>query len=205
MPISTYPPFSGNTGAITSPRTLQRWLDVNQQNGSLQRAQTFITLPAMSIASTWNGDSDIMATVNFEAPNNFTLKSLSGLASTPNYFLTIMWKDQSGNTHRYAIWSGVGEVVDFAVPPYTNQIIKKNCRLEIWSVGGYGASYTIVQTAAINIYTSVLQSLDYRYANDGKLAGTDATNTNMSVNTSGGAFTLPIVFPSTSQPQPNTV
>ena len=69
-----------------------------------------------------------------------------------------MWKDSFGNTHRYAFWKGIGEVMPFEVPLYTGQLVMKNFRLEVWNIN----STPSVQITAINIYTSVLGGVDYR-------------------------------------------
>jgi hypothetical protein len=43
MPQHNVPPFE--TGAITKPRQLNRWLDKNPEGAGLQRVESFITLP----------------------------------------------------------------------------------------------------------------------------------------------------------------
>lgn len=71
MPQPSSPPYAA--GAITIPRQLNRWLDVNTQNGPLTRARYFIVLPAFTVTGTWIGVSDIVAAFNFEATNNFSI------------------------------------------------------------------------------------------------------------------------------------
>ena len=186
MPPPLVPPPITDTGAWTCPRFLQRWLDINPVT-KLDRVGSFITLPSFSQAVTWNGYSDIVASFNFEGPNNFSLKSLTTeLPLNPNYCLCIMWKDTSGNVYRYALWRGVGEVFYFNVPLYTGQLIKKNFRLEIWSTDSTPA----VQTTSLQLYTSVLGNLDYRYAQDFQLVNNDAENTQF--NNINSAATLPV-------------
>jgi hypothetical protein len=132
MPIPSFPPFS--PGALVVPRELNRWLDINPQGGALTRARKYITVPGFSVSVNWLGWSDIVASYNYEAPNNFVLTSLVGeLATNPNYLMAIMWKDNSGNVHRYALWNGVGEKLYFTIPLYTGQLIMKNFRFEVWS------------------------------------------------------------------------
>lgn len=172
QPLS--PPPTDEAGAITQPRQLQRWLDINPVS-QLTRTQAYITIPSFSIANTWMGYSTIVATYNFEGPNNFSLKALTGLLpTTPNYLLCVMWIDGSGNTHRYALWTGVGEVMPFAEVLYTGQLIKKNFRLEVWSTD----NTPLVQVLPINLYTSVLGNVDYRYGSDFVLVGNDGEQTN---------------------------
>jgi hypothetical protein len=167
MSESLHPPYV--PGSLSQWRTLNRWLDINAQNGPLARTQTFITLPSFSQAVTWLGYSDIVATFNFEGPNAFSLKALSSIPVNPNYCLCIMWIDSNNVTHRYAIWNNVGEVIYAPYPLYTGQLIKKNFRFEIWSTNSTPA----VQVLPISFYTSVLGNVDYRYGTDSILVNND--------------------------------
>lgn len=72
MPFPLSPPPAGDSGALTCPRTLQRWLDVNSFS-KLTRAGLYITLPSFTIQPSWFGIPTIVSAFNFEAPNNFTL------------------------------------------------------------------------------------------------------------------------------------
>lgn len=129
------PPPLNDTGAWQIPRTLQRWLDINPIT-HLTRTQAYITLPAFNININWLGFSDIVASFNYEGPNNFSLTGFDiEPSSAPNYLLCIMWVDNKGNVKRYKLWSGVGEVLYFNIPLYTGQKIAKNFRFEIWSAG----------------------------------------------------------------------
>ena len=82
MPLQTQPPYLPT--ARVQPRQLNRWLDINAQNGALRRTQTFISLPTFTqAASSWNGYSDIVVAFNFEGDNNFSLKVIgSGQTTT---------------------------------------------------------------------------------------------------------------------------
>jgi len=167
------PPPVSDTGAWSIPRMLQRWLDVNPI-GKLTRTSTFITLPAFSQTVTWQGYSDIVASFNFEGPNNFSLAGFNVEPSPiPNYYLCISWQDGKGDVHRYALWNNVGEVIYETIPLYSGQLIKKNFRFEIWSTN----VATVVQAAPINIYTSVLGAVDYRWGTDATLVNSDGENT----------------------------
>lgn len=159
---------------MIQPKTLDRWLDINPQNGSLRRTETFITLPAFSQAVTWKGYSEIVVAFNFEGPNAFSFLSLSSLPVSPNYLLCVMWKDQNNNTHRYAIWQNSLAVIYFGLPLYTGQVIRNNFRLEVWSTNSSPA----VNTTAINFYTSVAGGEDYRFGVDTALVLADAAVTN---------------------------
>lgn len=61
------------------------------------------------------------------------------------------------------------------LPKYTNQMIKKNFRIEIWSY----PSTINAQATPIVLPTSVMQNLDYRYASDTNLVNADALETPM--------------------------
>lgn len=185
MPQQTSPPYY--PASTTIPRQLVRWDDVNAQNGPLKRASLYLPLPIFApVTPNWVGVPDITVAFNFECQNNFTLAVgslvigalntyLAGLTIvSPNYIACLMWKDQKGNVHRYQLWSGVGEVVPLSFPLYNGQIIKKNFRIEIWSIGAGNVSESVGQL----LTTSVLQGIDYRYASDAPLSSNDGEVTN---------------------------
>lgn len=187
MPEFLHPPYVA--GALVRPRQLNRWLDVNAQNGPLQRSRYYITLPAFSASVEWLGFSDIVAAFNFEGLNNFSISWLNtgnqaeGVTSpipfNPNYLLAIAWRDSKGNVYRYALWNNVDENLYFPFSLYTGQLIKKNFRLEVWSTNNTPA----VQITPIQFYTSVLQGIDYRYSVDATLVLSDAICTSFWVGT----------------------
>ena len=195
MPELLHPPYAAT--AITQPRQMLRWLDINAQNGPLDRTRYYIVLPAFSTVVNWHGYSDIVASFNFEGPNNFSLKWLnigdpatgeqSPIPFNPNYLLAIMWRDSKGNVYRYALWNNVGEVLYFPMPLYTGQQIKKNFRFEIWST----PSTKAIQTTPITFYTSVKGILDYRFGTDSSLVVADPICTNFEATTNPPVVTLP--------------
>ena len=179
-----HPPYA--SGALTVPRMLNRWLDVNSQNGPLQRVMTYITLPVFNATVSWNGYSDIVTSFNVEAPNNFSFSGyLSNVPAAPTYALCVSYRVQ-GVVTRYLVWDAAGSNFSQIIPPYTGQPLLKNFRFEVWST----SQGNISQTASINFYTSVAGSLDYRYGTDSALAGNDGQVT---VFTSAG-LNLPLVF-----------
>jgi hypothetical protein len=179
MPQQPSPPYLPT--AIQYPRQINRWLDINAQNGSLRRTQTYITLPAFTESANWLGYSDIIAAFNFEGPNNFSLTGISTIPD-PNYLLCIMWIDVNQVVHRYAIWNNVGEVMYIPYALYTGQLIGKNFRLEIWSVQGQA---TVSQATPITFYTSKLGIQDYRYGLDTVLVNPDSIITDFSISAEG--------------------
>lgn len=183
------PPPASDTGAITFPRQLQKWLDCNPIT-ALTRTQAFITLPSFNVSGfiEWFGVSDIVASFNFEGPNNFSLAGLSQLPVNPNYFLCISWRDNNGNIYRYALWQNVGEVILFDIPLYNNQIIMKNFRFEVWSTSN--SNGTVSQTTPIQIYTSKLGGVDYRWGTDFILVNADPISTLFNVSGQGYGMTV---------------
>lgn len=188
MPQLISPPYAA--GAISIPRTLIRWLDVNYQNGPLTRTATYITLPAFSVNINWLGYSDIVAAFNFEGPNNFSFAggNMQPTAPIPNYVLCVMWKDTNNVTHRYAMWKGVGETIYGTIPLYTGQVIMKNFRFEIWSTDVAICG----QATPINFYTSVAGQIDYRYGVDSQLVASDPVVTNFSATQTYVPTILPV-------------
>ena len=72
MSFPLVPPPITDTGGLSCPRTLQRWLDDNPAT-KLTKCGTFITLPVFTANVNWLGYSDIVAAFTFEGPNNFSL------------------------------------------------------------------------------------------------------------------------------------
>lgn len=183
MPESSHPPYLPT--AQYQPRQINRWLDINPQNGPLTRTQTFITLPTFSQAVTWRGYSDLIVAFNYEGPNNFSFKNVPVLAN-PNFLLCVSWYDSLGNHVRYCLQPVASSVIYFGLPLYNGQLIKKNFRFEVWSVS---TSPTIVSNASsVNYYTSVLGDVDYRYGLDSALVNNDPIVTN---------FVTPVRVPTT--------
>lgn len=284
MPAPTNPPYSA--GAVMQPRKLQRWLDINKVS-ALRRAETYFTIPAFTVNFFWNGYSNLIATFNYAATNNFSLKlNRSSLPSDPNYVACIAYRDTSGDIIRYRLWSNVGELFYFNVPQYTDQLILKNFRIEIWDtspadplvlladagsalvngqyigptgitrwdrtpantvyfekIGAYWVVQdafneyyrmyallvpalqqyplgqwtigpylgvnpvpvtsvigTALQSADLNIYTSVLQAFDYRYVSDVALVAPSEIITDLWVDLPAN---LPMLFPAESVPAIN--
>lgn len=132
MPYPDAPPYAVEPGAVTQPRQLQRWLDVNKVP-VLTRTRGYFTLPAFSVETQWKGYSEIVAAFNYEAPNKFSLKNITSV-NDPNYVACVAWVDSEYVMHRYALWTGAGEVFHFSAPLYTGQVIGRNFRIEIWNV-----------------------------------------------------------------------
>lgn len=129
MPPPTNPPYAA--GALSIPRQLNRWLDINPVR-PLGRTRGFFTLPTFSVAQPHGtGYANIIAAFNYTASRNFSIKSISSFSSI--YVLCVMWVDQFRNVHRYALWPNIDQTFYFQLVPYTNQLIGKNFRLEVWN------------------------------------------------------------------------
>ena len=176
MPQPNSPPYSA--GALTIPRMLVRWLDVNAQNGPLTRTMSYVTLPIFNAPVSWAGYSTIVTTFNSEGPNNFSIKS-SVAPVNPNYTLCISFI-KGGVLTRYLLWQATGSVLPYNIPLYSGQPILKNFRFEVWSTSQGNAT----QSTVIQMYTSVAGQTDYRYSNDFQLVGNDGQVTNLNnINT----------------------
>jgi len=165
MPEQSYPPYAA--GALTSPRQLNRWLDVNPQNGALQRTRGYIVLPTFNQAVTWRGYSEIMATWNFASSNSFTLKDITALPTSGNYVLCIAYQ-LAGVVYRYKLCGPDGVFYE-ALVDYDGQLIKNNFRFEVWSV----ADAAVSETTAHTLYTSKRGNQDYSQGVDFQLVAND--------------------------------
>ena len=133
MPAPAAPPPLDEAGAITIPRTLNRWLDVNPVH-RLTRTHTYFVIPEFSLVVQEFDYSNLVGAYNYESTRNFTIKSSDLPTVKPDtYILCVMWKDSDYVTHRYKLWEDVDEVFYFPVSLYAGQLIKKNFRIEIWT------------------------------------------------------------------------
>lgn len=129
MPAPSNPPYAA--GALAIPRQLNKWLDVNPVR-PLGRIRGYFQLPAFTATQPrGTGYANIVAVFNYTSDRNFSIKSISSLATS--YVLCVMWVDQYGTVHRYALWPNVAQLFYFQLVPYTNQLIGKNFRLEVWN------------------------------------------------------------------------
>jgi hypothetical protein len=172
MPDNKYPPYPDNSGALTVPRQLIRWLDINPQGGKLNRCQTFITLSPFSVETGFVQKSDIVTSYNYVAPCNFSLKAFNPKKGT-NYSLCISWHEDS-IVHRYILWECAGSSINQTLPPYTGQTIKKNFRLEVWNAPTTNAQ----ELETLTFYTSKRANIDYRFGTDSALANSSGQVTN---------------------------
>lgn len=167
MPEQTHPPYV--SGATTIPRQLQRWLDVNPQNGRLRRTETYVQVPTFNINHVWNGYSEIVGEYHFSSPNQLSLKLLNIanlIPSGTNYTLCVSYISGVGTVQRYSLIRGQGDLFYFNLPPYDGQRLINEFAIEIWNTSQVTCSEVVTTT----IYTSVIGNLDYRYGVDGPLA-----------------------------------
>lgn len=194
MPDSLHPPFVD--GAITVPRQLDRWLDVNPQGGALGRTQTYVVLPVFVIGVVWLGYSEIVGEYHFSASHNFSLKPFVA-PLLPNYGLYVSYVNDDNTVVRYRLWSGGGEIYydESQTSNYTGQLIKHNFRLEIWSTN----VSDVVNGTNMALYSSVRGTRDYRYGVDSELV----FNQGLCQGQSTPNLNLPFVWGVCAQPTLN--
>jgi len=177
MPDNTYPPFVEDLGGRIQPRQLNRWLDVSPQGGALRRTDSYIEIPSFLQSHTWLGYSDIVLAYNFAAPNNFVFSNLAAIPTSLNYVLCIAFQ-KDGIVYRYKL-GGPDGVFLFDLVDYSGQLIRKNFRLEIWSI----ADADVTQASAVKLYTSVKGHYDFRNSSDFELVDSGAGVEDFSTST----------------------
>jgi len=111
---------------------------------------SYVTLPVTAKTGlSWGGASEIKAQYNYSASTSFRLLSLPAKPTGVNYGLCIRYRVGTTVT-RYKLWEDDAFILQ--APLYTNEIIKPNFVLEMWSHNG---ETTLDQAAALNIITSV--------------------------------------------------
>jgi len=90
----------------------------------------FFKMPAFLEATTWKGGSEIVKQYNYSAAKSFTLREVPTQPSGSNFSLCIKYRVGTTVT-RYKIWDD-GAILP-QVEQYTNQTIKPNFCLEVWS------------------------------------------------------------------------
>jgi len=184
MPEPRHSPYAEN--AKTIPRMLQRWLDINAQNGPLTRTRKYLTFPSFEIASNWRGYSSIIGEYLFSSDKCFSLLiNDDDLPIAPNYTLCISCI-KSGIVYRYRIFSSTDENIFFEIPQYNGETIQRNFKFEIWSAN----VVTCVNNDDITFYTSVLGDEDYRYGIDSVLT----TNFGLCEGQQSEDMNLPLAF-----------
>lgn len=185
MPIPTSPPYA--PAATTSPRQLNKWLDVNAQNGPLTRTRTYLIVPAFSVAANWRGYSSIVGEFTHSAPNNFSLQvNPASYYRYPHYTLCVSYI-ADGVVYRYRLFTSYDSLFYFDIPQYNGEMIGAEFKFEIWSA----ATVTITQVNPITIYTSVMNAIDYRYGDDTLLVANNGLCTGEQSEVDGSA-TMPM-------------
>lgn len=134
------------------PDTFTNWLKFTPA-GQVGYRRAYLDLPAFSYTGlVYAGASVIVAQFNFSASQNFILLNRPTKPTGVNYGLCIRYR--VGETvYRYKLWTDDNFVLnDDGAPLYTNQLIKKNFVLEVWSLNG---QTTAVQTSAIRMFSSI--------------------------------------------------
>lgn len=160
-----HPPYG--PGSL-QPRRLNRWLDVNSQNGPLTRTAKYIVIPQIpAIDHTWTGISDLVGVVYYNSPKNFSLKAIPyAYTKNFNFLMCLAYLIDDGEVVRYVINDIARPTFFLDAPVYKGQMIGKNFRFEIWSIDG---SSPVTASNSPVLYTSVAGDYDYRFADDDAL------------------------------------
>lgn len=192
MPDSLHPPYN-----VVQPRQLDRWLDVNSQNGQLRRTQAYFIIPAFQVTFTFNQASDIIGDFWFLAPNSFSIIQTSASSIIPNeqgYVLCIAWIDSNNKVYRYKLNDDSRSTLD-GIPLYNGELIRKNFRIEIWSCDVFHSNLAAMVNP-LTIYTTVTGNVDYRYGVDFVLVDPLSIETNFNTPDLGDTdMALPFQFP----------
>lgn len=184
MPEQYHPPN------VNQPRVLNRWLDVNSQNGPISRTGTYFTIPAFSITVDTPPISYIVGRFLYNAPNNFSITTIPDLSNL-TCLLVIAFDDFDGTVKRYKLNDYAGISVNDTFEQYTNQRIYKTFYIEVWS-----DEVLTVSSAALTFYTSKKNSTDYRFGLDTALLTTPTIDTLLYCQIDSGNFNLPLTFDS---------
>lgn len=182
MPEPLHPPY----GQV-QPRVLNRWLDVNSQNGPLGRAETFITIPTFDINVPYTDKPYpfIVGVIEYtNLPNRFSFKNLPTVWNLTNCFLCISFdRTPAGEidhrTARYQLSPQLGDYPPLGyIEKYVNQPIRQNnFRIEVWFDPGFDSFVSSLEP--IVIYTTVRQNIDTRFGDDKELTNTQEQKTKL--------------------------
>lgn len=162
-----------------SAQTVTNWVTFTPAT-PLGKKRAYIDLPAFNVTGlSWKGASEIVLQYNFSASQSFVLLNRPTKPSGVNYGLCIRYRVGS-LVYRYKLWDDAGFQLQAEL--YTNQVIKKNFVLEVWS---YDSATTAVNSAAVRMITGVrsvptdwrTDSADYALAVGAAFSALGNTNT----------------------------
>jgi len=132
--------------------TFTNWLKFTPANLQGYR-KTYVELPAFSYTNVAPAIASVIVTqFNFAASKNFILLNRPAKPEGVNYGLCIRFRVGETVT-RYKLWQDDAFVLnDDGAPLYTNQTIKKNFVLEVWS---FANETVVTQATAIRMLSSV--------------------------------------------------
>lgn len=165
---------------MATPDTITNWLKFTPA-GQIGYRRAYIDLPAFSYTGlAVAAVSVVVAQYNFSATQNFILLNRPAKPAGVNYGLCIRYR-VGDVVYRYKLWQDTGFILnDDVAPLYSQQLIKKNFVLEIWS---YATTTTATQITSIRMISSVRSiPTDLAIDSDYSLAigaeFTDLANTN---------------------------
>jgi hypothetical protein len=210
MPETLHPPYGPST---IQPRQLNRWLDINSQNGPLTRTRGVLNMPVwpLNSATNWNGTfSEKVLQWNFKCNNNFSLVVDSTYQAFINDFTfsllsicfvfirgTVKVAGQTFNiVNRFKAKANLGDTI--IAPLYVGQeLYASSFQIEFWTTP-ISSGLPPVGNKPYVLNTSVLGTVDYRYGLDFQLHPNAANFASVFTNTSVSSlnnFSLPVIFP----------
>lgn len=134
-----------------TPYNIQDWLR-RTPAVPVRRRNTYIEVPAFNYTGlVWKGASECVAQFNFSASNKFTLITLPTKPTGANFGLCIRYRIGE-IVYRFKLWDDEAFKLTGDVPIYTNEIIRANFVIEVWS---YENETTAVNEEALRTITSV--------------------------------------------------
>jgi hypothetical protein len=134
-----------------TPYNIQDWLR-RTPAVPVRRRNTYIEIPAFNYTGLeWLGASECVAQFNFSASNKFTLITLPTKPTDVNFGLCIRYRIGE-IIYRFKLWDDDAFKLTEDVPLYTNEIIRPNFVIEVWS---YEGETTAVNEEALRTITSV--------------------------------------------------
>lgn len=134
-----------------TPYNIQDWLR-RTPAVPVRRRNTYIEIPAFNYTDLeWKGASECVAQFNFSASNKFTLITLPTKPTDANFGLCIRYRI-GDEVFRFKLWDDEAFKLTGDVPVYTNEIIRANFVIEVWS---YENETTALNEEALQTITSV--------------------------------------------------
>ena len=181
MPEQYHPPN------VNQPRVLNRWLDVNAQNGPISRTGTYLIVPAFTFTKEpYALCAYAYGMFTCVAAKNFSFINLPDL-SDYDFLLVVSFVDADLTIKRYKL-NDIDIDIGVDILPYTNQRIAKSFCIEIWS-----DQSAAILASSLTLQTSPKNAVDYRFGLDSSIA-TVTEKTDIFAVAGIPGFPLPLTF-----------